>query len=500
MATDNKDFKIKNGLIVEGATASVNGNNVITEASSIDDLSDVNTSGASTGQSLVYSGGVWGPALVGGGAAVGATTYITGPTAPLLPESGDIWFNTSNGLSSVYYDDGDTEQWIEIAQGGLQGPTGPETSISIGTTTTGDPGTSAFASVTGPPGDQKLDLTIPQGPTGPETSISIGTITTGTPAGEADASITGPAGNQVIDFTIPQGPTGPTGPTGATGGEILIAETAPSGPVAGDLWFDSANGKSYFYYSDTDSNQWVELTSMGPIGPTGPETTISLGTVTTSLPGESGDVSITGPAGNQILSFVVPQGPTGPETSIELGTVTTGDPGTTAAISITGPAGSQIIDFTIPQGPTGPETSLSITSTTTGDPGTSASVTITGPAGSQTLDFTVPQGPTGPATTISIGTVTTGDPGTSATATITGPAGNQTLDFGIPQGPTGPTGPAGSIGTVTLDNLNDVSIDTPADNEILAYDDATSTWINQTQSEAGLVTTGKAIAMAIVFG
>jgi len=125
LATDNKDFKVKNGLIVEGATASVNGNNVITEASSIDDLSDVSVSGASNGQALVYSSGVWGPATVGGGVETGATTHITGPTAPSSPESGDIWFNTSNGLTSVYYTDADTSQWIQIAEGGLPGPTGP---------------------------------------------------------------------------------------------------------------------------------------------------------------------------------------------------------------------------------------------------------------------------------------------------------------------------------------------------------------------------------------
>jgi hypothetical protein len=74
------------------------------------------------------------------------------------------------------------------------------------------------------------------------------------------------------------------------------------------------------------------------------------------------------------------------------------------------------------------------------------------------------------------------------------------LSFVVPQGPTGPTGSTGSIGTVTLDNLNDVSISTPADNEVLAYDNGTSSWINQTPSEAGLVTPGKSIALAIVFG
>lgn len=32
MATENKDFKIKNGLIVQGTTATVNGNDILTNS------------------------------------------------------------------------------------------------------------------------------------------------------------------------------------------------------------------------------------------------------------------------------------------------------------------------------------------------------------------------------------------------------------------------------------------------------------------------------------
>ena len=34
MATVNKDFKIKHGLIVEGTTGTINGNNILTENAS----------------------------------------------------------------------------------------------------------------------------------------------------------------------------------------------------------------------------------------------------------------------------------------------------------------------------------------------------------------------------------------------------------------------------------------------------------------------------------
>jgi hypothetical protein len=42
---------------------------------------------------------------------------------------------------------------------------------------------------------------------------------------------------------------------------------------------------------------------------------------------------------------------------------------------------------------------------------------------------------------------------------------------------------------IDIEHIEDVVITTPADNEVLAYDNASETWINQTQVEAGLYTT-----------
>lgn len=59
MSTSNKDFKVKNGLVVAGSTATVNGNDILTTASSIDSLSDVVITTASSGQVLKYNGTNW---------------------------------------------------------------------------------------------------------------------------------------------------------------------------------------------------------------------------------------------------------------------------------------------------------------------------------------------------------------------------------------------------------------------------------------------------------
>ena len=59
MPTTNRDFRVKNGLVVEGSSATVNGNNVLTTASSIDALSDVVITTPATNQVLLFNGTNW---------------------------------------------------------------------------------------------------------------------------------------------------------------------------------------------------------------------------------------------------------------------------------------------------------------------------------------------------------------------------------------------------------------------------------------------------------
>lgn len=39
---------------------------------------------------------------------------VPSPTAPLNPTNGDMWFNTVDGTTYVYYNDGNTAQWVEM--------------------------------------------------------------------------------------------------------------------------------------------------------------------------------------------------------------------------------------------------------------------------------------------------------------------------------------------------------------------------------------------------
>ena len=63
---------------------------------------------------------------------------------------------------------------------------------------------------TGPTGlTDEIGATGPTGATGATPTLTIGTVTTGDPGTEASATITGTAPDFVLNLTIPQGPTGP---------------------------------------------------------------------------------------------------------------------------------------------------------------------------------------------------------------------------------------------------------------------------------------------------
>ena len=94
----------------------------------------------------------------------------------------------------------------------VAGPAGPpgedgvSPTVTVGTTTTGDPGTNASVTNSGTDTDVVLDFVIPAGEPGETPNLTIGTVTTGAPGSEAAASITGTAPNFVLNLTIPQGP------------------------------------------------------------------------------------------------------------------------------------------------------------------------------------------------------------------------------------------------------------------------------------------------------
>jgi hypothetical protein len=90
------------------------------------DFPDFPTDGqifTSNGQSWVYIAATnsW-DSIISSGAVVSNT-------APTSPAPGDIWWNSTDGNLYVYYNDGDSAQWVVSVSSGAQGPKGSKGGI-----------------------------------------------------------------------------------------------------------------------------------------------------------------------------------------------------------------------------------------------------------------------------------------------------------------------------------------------------------------------------------
>lgn len=162
-------------------------------------------------------------------------------------------------------------------------------------------------------------------------TITIGTVTTGAPGSSATITNVGTAENAILNFVIPRGDVGATGapgPTGATGATGAAGPTGATGP-------QGATGPA------------------GPQGETGPAGPQGVqGDPGEEGPqGETGPTGATGPTGPAGATGAT--GATGPAGTITVGAVTTGSPGTGVTVTNSGTSTAAILNFTIPRGDAG---------------------------------------------------------------------------------------------------------------------------------------------------
>ena len=192
-------------------------NQTVTGNVSIDNLSDVDTTttAPTDGQALVWdnSASEWIPGTIatsGGGASV-----TTSDAAPSSPTAGDLWFNSTNLKLHVYYNDGDSSQWVQ---------TNPSsTAVSSGTSVS----TSDTAPTSPNNGDLWLDTT----------NNDLFVYYEDTDSSQWIELLSG----------------------GSGGASVATSDTAPTSPNDGDLWFDTTNSGLFIYYEDSDSSQWIEV-------------------------------------------------------------------------------------------------------------------------------------------------------------------------------------------------------------------------------------------------
>lgn len=124
---------------------------------------------------------------------------------------------------------------------------------------------------------------------GGSSTITLGTVSTGTPGTNVLITNTGTSANPIFNFTIPRGDQGPEGPQGAQGAQGLQGIQGEKGDK-GDK-------------GDTGNN--------GADGLPGSAATISVGTVTTGSAGSSAIVTNSGTTSAAVLNFTIPRGADG---------------------------------------------------------------------------------------------------------------------------------------------------------------------------------------------
>ena len=102
------------------------------------DLNDVSTAGAVSGDVLKYNGTSWAPATDATGGGSGGATVPTQDAAPLNPIDGDLWWKSDDGVLKVYYDDGNTTQWVDASPAGSGGATVSTSDTAPSSPTDGD--------------------------------------------------------------------------------------------------------------------------------------------------------------------------------------------------------------------------------------------------------------------------------------------------------------------------------------------------------------------------
>ena len=292
----------------------------------------------------------------------------------------------------------------------------------------------------GPPGKDGKD--------GQAATITVGSTTTGNPGTNASVINSGSSSAAILDFVIPRGATGANGEAAT----ISVGTTTTGAPGSNAIVINSGD----------EQDAVLEFTI--PTGAAGPAATVTVGSVQTVAPEYPATVTNSGTSSAAVLDFEIPQGiagtpgqdgQDGQAATVTVGSTTTGNPGTNASVTNSGTSSAAILDFTIPRGADGVDgqdgsdgapgqaATITVGSTTTGNPGTNASVTNSGTTSAAVLDFTIPRGADGTngqdgqAATVTVGSTTTGAAGTNASVTNSGTSSAAVLNFTIPRGADG---------------------------------------------------------------
>ena len=163
-------------------------------------------------------------------ATVTVIPVTIGEDPPLDPNHGELWWENDHGDLCIYYDDGDSSQWVTVIAGGGVGPPGPPGSPGPGGGPPGPPGPPGSGGGDGNPG--------PPGPPGPGGGTIDSVKQYRTPG--VERSCESPV------FVVNNDTIGIGSTSNAYGNRFSQEEdptTAPGGSWTvcdGDLWYDTS--------------------------------------------------------------------------------------------------------------------------------------------------------------------------------------------------------------------------------------------------------------------
>lgn len=176
-------------------------------------------------------------------------------------EKGDPW-DTGAYVTSAAFNWNDIDFWLsdwttvtlEDAKVDLKGDPWDDATISVWTTTTGNPWTNASVTNSGTSSAAVFNFTIPKGDTwatGSAATISVWTTSTLSPWSSATVKNSGTSSAAVFDFGIPQWATG------ATGNGIASVTSSKSGKITTVTITETDWDSSSFTVSDGADWEWA---------------------------------------------------------------------------------------------------------------------------------------------------------------------------------------------------------------------------------------------------
>ena len=150
----------------------------------------------------------------------GSTNVSIGTTAPIGATAGDLWWNSTQGQLKIYYNDGNSSQWVDACGPNGTSPSGGNTSVTVSDTA----------------------------PTNP----SSGDLWWHSIQGQLKIYYDDGNSQHWVDTS------GPNGTGGGSATSVTVSDTAPTSPSSGDLWYKSDEGQLKIYYNDGNSSQWVD--------------------------------------------------------------------------------------------------------------------------------------------------------------------------------------------------------------------------------------------------